>query len=358
MSYISSPSNSDFTSLSTLPAGTGISCTNNYATEFMVSAMPLYNAGLSTTGRFYMGDLNITFNVPLTNPVIHLVGVGAFAGNLGFTSEFELINTGITLTELSGSTEMTVASNKILNNAAHPSSTTGNGAFSGSVVAQGINITSISFRVYLRGDGGASTWANNNNSHSGDQILIGVSTSVPVAVLPISLDGFTATPAGGKTKLDWTTLTENNTSFFDIQYSTNQVNWRSLGTVTAAGNSDTEKKYAFVHADPAPGANYYRLRIVDADGHSTLSEIRELSFTGPSQITAYPNPTRGAVTITGAGTTITAVTVLALDGRPLQQLDNFVSGNSINLSQYPAGLYFITVKDAAGKTRLLKIFRE
>lgn len=355
MSSISAPSDNNFTSVGATP-GTGISVTNNYATEFMVSAMPLYNNNLSTTGRYYMGDLTISFNVPLTNPILHFVGVGATAGSLGFTSEFELSSTGVTLTELSGSSELTVVSNKLLNNAAHPSSTTGNGAFSGSILATGTNISTITFKIYVRGDGGAAEWAT-SNSHSGDQILIGVSTISPVAILPINLNGFTAVQQGTNTLLQWSTGRENNSSFFDIQYSTDQINWQSIGSVNAAGHSATGRKYSFIHSSPAPGTNYYRLRMVDRDNNFSWSPIVEQSFATVLQLMGYPNPTKGNFTLTGITGPFTAVTVMSLDGKPLQRITNYVPGAAIQLGHYPPGVYLISVIDN-GKTQLLKVFKE
>lgn len=357
MSSLGSPADANFTSVPTITPGTGISVTNNYATEFMISAMPMYNNSLSTTGRYYIGDLNITFSSPLSNPVIHLVGVGATYSNLGFTSEFDLQSSGVTLSKLSGSSELTVSGNKILNTAAHPSSTTGSGAASGSILASGTNVTFISFKVYLQGDGGESTWAS-SSSHSGDQILIAVSTNTTTTVLPVSLTNFIATAQSGSTLLQWSTATENQTNYFDIQHSIDRESWQSVGMVKAAGNSSTNKNYAFIHTTPAPGSNYYRIRTVDMDRNATWSNVLELSFNETGLVIAYPNPTKGLVTIIGNGLSIASVTVLSLDGRPLQQIGNFVSGNTVDLGTYPKGIYLISVKDNTGKVQLVKVFKE
>ena len=356
MSSLGSPVDADFTSTELVTPGTGISCPNNYATEFMISAMPLYNAGLSTSGRYYMGDMNITFGVPVSDPVIHLVGIGAYYSTLGFTAEFDCQTAGVTLSRLSGSAELSVASNSIVNTAAHPSSTTGSGAATGSILVKGTNISSLSFKVYIKGDGGASNWAT-SSSHSGDQMLIGVSAAVPTLVLPITLRSFTATPQSGGALLQFITGTESNTSFFDIQYSPDADTWQSIGTVTAAGFSNTEKIYTFVHPAPIPGANYYRLRIVDRDNHSTWSPVVQLSIAATGRLMGYPNPTRGDYYLTGIVSPFVAVTVMTLDGKPLQVMENFVMSAAIQLGQYPTGVYLISVKDN-GRTQLLKVFKE
>ncbi|HXB08967.1 MAG TPA: hypothetical protein VNW04_17695, partial [Puia sp.] len=213
MSSLGSPVDPDFTSTDNVTPGTGISTTNNYAMEIFISAAPLYNSGVSSNGSYYIGDMNITFNTPLTNPVIHVVGIGATNGGLGFAGEFDLKTPGITLSKLSGSTELSVAGNKIVNSAAHPTSTTGSGAASGSILATGTNISSLSFKVYLNGDGGGS-WGG-SNVHAGDQILIAVSLEANTTILPVGFTRFSAIAQSGKSRLEWTTATESNTAFFD-----------------------------------------------------------------------------------------------------------------------------------------------
>jgi hypothetical protein len=356
MNAISAAPSNDFTSVNTLTPGTGISVTNNYSTEILCSGMPLYHANASTTGRFYYGDLTITFSSLLSNPIIHIVGIGAFSGSQGFTTELELQTLGVTLSKLSGSPELNVTSNKILNSSATPSSGTGSGAASGSILVSGMAVSKLVFKLYVRGDGGGP-WAT-STSHSGDQWLIGVSTAVVNIVLPLNLTEFTATPQSGKTQLQWTTATENNTNYFDIQYSTDQLSWQSIGTVRAAGNSNTERSYSFVHADPASGTNYYRLKIVEADGQSFWSGIRMLSFGSALQLNYYPNPTKNGCTITTNGRPLASVAVIAVDGRQLQRINNFVSGASVDLSQYPHGIYFIAVKDDVGNTQILKVLKD
>jgi hypothetical protein len=356
MSSLGTPVDNNFTSTEANGAGTGISTTNNYATEFMVSAMPLYNAGLPTSGRYYMGDLNITFSTPLTDPMIQLVGIGATTGSLGFTSEFDCQTPGVTLTKMSGCAELSVTGNNIVNTATHPNSNTGAGAATGSILVKGTNIASLKFKVYVKGDGGSSAWAT-SSSHSGDQMLIAVSSAIPTLVLPITLNNFTAIPQSGGALLQWLTGTENNTNFFDLQWSTDEETWQSIGAVTAAGFSNTEKKYSFVHSSPAPGANYYRLRVVSRDNGSAWSPVVELSYAAVTRLMGYPNPTKGDFTITGITSPFVSVTVMSLDGKPLQQMENFVAGQSISLSQYPTGIYLISVKEN-GKTQLLKLFKE
>lgn len=182
MNVISTPSNSHFTSAVGITAGTGIDITANKAVEFFTSARALYNASASTSGRYYFADLTITFSQGVTNPILHVVGLGGYYSQLGFTAELEMQTTGVVLSKLSGSSELTISGGtKILNSSSEPNSPTGSGAASGSILASGTNITSLVFRVYMRGDGDESTWGS-SNMHAGDVWLMGISMNAPVNI--------------------------------------------------------------------------------------------------------------------------------------------------------------------------------
>jgi hypothetical protein len=191
---VSAPTNAMFTSNPFGAKGTGIDITTNYGFNCFTTVEPLYSAGTGTyplNGRFYYSDLTLTFSRPVSNPVFQVSGLGGTTGGFGFSTEFDLATPGITLARISGSNVFKVNATQILNNAGSitansaPSGTTlpdgtGNGAASGSVRMTGNNITTIKFRVYLRGDGHGSNnnWSN-NNTFSGDRWLLGFSMNQP-----------------------------------------------------------------------------------------------------------------------------------------------------------------------------------
>lgn len=354
MNFISNPSASDFSSIpSTI--NQGISLTNNYSVEIFTSVMGLYNANLSTGGRYLMATLTITFSQPVTNPVLHIVGIGGTYNLLGFSDELELQTGGVLLSKLSGSKELNVTSTSILNSASHPTSATGSGAASGSVLASGTNISQLVFDVYVRGDGGESTWSG-SNMHVGDAWLIAVSEETSMFVLPVKISDFTANAQGNSTLLQWTTASEQNTDHFQVQYSQDGMSWQNIGTVKAAGNSNTPTNYSYVQYSPAAGNNFYRIAEVDADGAYSYTAVQEVSFSQQGlALSFFPNPTRDRVTVvTGAGL-IRSAEVLSIDGKVLQRVAGFRSGESIDLSRYPAGIYILLFQNADGAMQTAKV---
>ena len=71
-----------------------------------------------------------------------------------------------------------------------------------------------------------------------------------------------------------------------------------------------------------------------------------------------PNPVIDRVYITSdANTTFNSVSVFTNDGKQLQQSGKFVPGNSIDMSRYPVGTYFIRITDGQGNTETHSIVK-
>ena len=127
-------------------------------------------------------DIVLTFSQPVTNPVVHFSGMGGTydsgRNSLGFTAEFDVITPGVTVTRLSGNSAFAVTGNSIVDNAAPITGTcSSNGAACGSARIVGSNLSSVTLRGYLRGDGGLPDW-DAAVGHSVDGVLIGVSANI------------------------------------------------------------------------------------------------------------------------------------------------------------------------------------
>jgi Secretion system C-terminal sorting domain len=152
------------------PAGF-ISEDANFGVSLFSSVDPLFKANEDKEGRFYYGDIVVTFNRPVKNPVVHIGGLGGsysyvpLSGGARqvsyFSTELELQNTGMTSTLMAGNELINVVGNHILNGSATPNGGsfddgTSNfgipnyGAASGSVRVNG-TVQELVYRVYVRG---------------------------------------------------------------------------------------------------------------------------------------------------------------------------------------------------------------
>ncbi|MBX2921807.1 MAG: DUF4082 domain-containing protein [Chitinophagaceae bacterium] len=114
------------------------------------------------------------------------------------------------------------------------------------------------------------------------------------SALPVTLISLSATPAGNSVKLTWQTASENNNRGFEIQRSTDGVQWTNIAFVNGAGNSNLLLSYSYNDNNLAPGRYYYRLRQVDLDGHFVFTKIVPVNLDGKPAGYAlyqnYPNP--------------------------------------------------------------------
>jgi hypothetical protein len=113
--------------------------------------------------------------------------------------------------------------------------------------------------------------------------------------LPVELNSFEAKADAVKVTLNWSTATEINSDRFEVQRSNNGNDFMTLQTVTAAGFSAQILNYSTFDNSPAPGRNYYRLKMIDKDSSFKYSAVRTvmLEQTTNSKLRIYPNPITG-----------------------------------------------------------------
>ena len=99
-------------------------------------------------------------------------------------------------------------------------------------------------------------------------------------------------------RVDWTTAEEINVSHFEIERSTDGINFQYLTTHAATGNSTTPRSYLIDDQDViANQYYYYRVKAVDIDGtfDYTNTVVASLEDKGaPAEdVRLFPNPAFG-----------------------------------------------------------------
>lgn len=105
--------------------------------------------------------------------------------------------------------------------------------------------------------------------------------------LPVELISFEGNVLDGYAELSWSTASEQNSDYFEIQKSKDGISWSAVSQIEAKGNSTNLNKYMFSDYNYSNDINYYRLKQVDFDGAHTYSSAIYLHQT--SDI-VYPNP--------------------------------------------------------------------
>ncbi len=103
-----------------------------------------------------------------------------------------------------------------------------------------------------------------------------------------------ATPAGRQINVTWSTALEVNNNGFEVERSTDGVNFTNLGFVQGHNNSTVTQSYAYPDNNVMPNTvYYYRLNQIDNNGNSALSYVVSAEVTGGSALTIsdpMPNP--------------------------------------------------------------------
>jgi hypothetical protein len=124
-------------------------------------------------------------------------------------------------------------------------------------------------------------------------------TGLVPPIVPVELINFTHRIVNGKVILDWVTATELNNLGFEIQRSTDNNIFVTVGFVEGNGNSTSNKYYSFTDENII-GKVFYRLKQVDYDGSYNYSQIIEVDGVTVTTIQLeqnYPNPFNPATTI-------------------------------------------------------------
>jgi uncharacterized repeat protein (TIGR01451 family) len=199
-----------------------------------------------------------------------------------------------------------------------------------------------------------------------------VAFKIPGSPLPVVLTAFTASAVGNRdAQLSWTTASEVNSAYFDIERSFDGTAFTKVGQVAAKGTTTLASTYTFTDAGVASrttGAVYYRLKQVDLDAKAAYSPVRTLSFskTASPALSLYPNPAQSATTLDlsqlpASGT----YQVLVLDATGRQVRSASLGGGlaqTLDLRELASGTYHVlvtgTLADGSALRQTIRLTKE
>jgi len=183
-------------------------------------------------------------------------------------------------------------------------------------------------------------------------IQLGTGEVVPTSTLPVKLVSFTGEKGKSFNELFWITASEINSEYFEVQRSSDGVNFESIGTVKGAGNSNNILQYSFVDYEQPSGTSYYRLKQFDYDGQNETFNTVAIDNNSSSEFkmnALFPNPANASVTVNfqaselgshfifindAQGNEVFAATIATLQGDNKFQLPT---------QNYASGTYFVRI---------------
>jgi hypothetical protein len=174
--------------------------------------------------------------------------------------------------------------------------------------------------------------------------------------LPLKMGEFTAIKQTSGIQLNWETITEQNTSHFEIERSADGTNFTSIGRINASGNSTDKKYYSYTDRQPLAATNFYRLRLTDLDGAFTYSKVIAVKNNNNLiTLELFPNPVSDMlqVQLPSKQKETVQVTITDAAGKSVFSKTQLINeGNnaiSIPVQQLPKGMYYLVVDNQDGR---------
>jgi hypothetical protein len=173
------------------------------------------------------------------------------------------------------------------------------------------------------------------------------------SALPVSILNFSGYKDGSRNQLRWSTASESNNSGFEVQRSTDGINYTTLVFVNSnapGGSSTVQLNYAFTDNNVTGNRQYYRLRQVDFDSHSKLSNIVLIKGEKPVTLMIdglFPNPASTLVNVLIATPSKDKVTLVITDitGRKvIEQVVSVETGSNtipVDINRLTNGTYMV-----------------
>jgi hypothetical protein len=183
----------------------------------------------------------------------------------------------------------------------------------------------------------------NSTPASGNGFFFKLNAGSP---LPVEWGSIAANPKSNSVELKWTTLSEKENDYFEIQRSYNGIEWEYVGKEKGNGNSNYRIDYQLIDFSPNNGIIYYRIRQVDFNGLSSLSKTVATQFLKDDQNLVKVAISEGANSIIlWSNEEIESVKIAfyTSTGKLLKELNNYKTPIEIDVSLLPSQLLYIRV---------------
>jgi hypothetical protein len=166
-------------------------------------------------------------------------------------------------------------------------------------------------------------------------------------LLPVDLIKFSGYNTTSGNVLEWTTSSEINNDYFEVERSEDAITFYDIARIQGAGNSNAILNYQWTDKTYLKKTSYYRLRQFDFDGQYSYSDIvKIIDLNNFSILKCSPNPTSDILylSIENRNQVIEIYNSCGI----LQERFSEVPQN-INISSYTNGIYLIKLGNVMSK---------
>ena len=190
------------------------------------------------------------------------------------------------------------------------------------------------------------TYSNNPSGSAGNRSF-SIGNMNWSGTLPVKIASFSGRKiAANSVLLKWKTENEVNLSKYEIERSTDGLNFIHTGVVNA-GTSNND--YSFIDNVSTQGTLFYRIKEIDLDNRFEYSSVIALRFDNDVKpgITIFPNPASHSIFITTKNNSeILLIKIFDSNGKIVLRKEG--TENNIDLRSLASGLYRVIVIDRNG----------
>lgn len=188
-----------------------------------------------------------------------------------------------------------------------------------------------------------------------DDFSLGEEAAAP---LPVTFMGIVAKKESDNlVNVLWDVADEIDVKGYEVERSTNGVNFTSVGFVSAHG----KPAYSFSDAQPVAGTVFYRVKNVDLDGKFKYSNVVRVSGKRTLNVKMFPMPATSEVTLQHDRTGNNAsLSITTMDGRMIKKM-TIAAGSyqtKVALSSMAPGMYLVRLDDGNGAVETVKLVKQ
>jgi len=190
-------------------------------------------------------------------------------------------------------------------------------------------------------DWGTATGSGNNTTNTASGLFNTFSPFIVTklgVVLPLQLKNVAASIKAAGVEISWTVSNEEGVLHYEIEKSSNRMQFTSIGTVQASYRAS----YNFMDVAAQTNLVYYRLKITSSNGQVKYSDIIVVKSGNNTGISMYPNPVVNTLSITGLKNNST-FKIINATGQVVNLQRTNATSMSMNVAELKAGIYVIEV---------------
>ncbi len=204
---------------------------------------------------------------------------------------------------------------------------------------------------------------------AGDPFIINNNIPLTAISLPVEISSFDGQAKDCAVNLTWTTESEINFDYFEIQQTEDGINFRTIGHQEGLGTSGSKRRtYYYTDREPSK-TSYYRLKMIDFDGSFEFSDVIvvETDCTIIDQdIKVFPNPIGVnedvlTIDIRSEMSKHMTLSIITLQSHKTKEITtDLESGlNKIrwDIADLPSGIYFLVLDNGYSAKKAVKFVK-